>query len=577
MINRYYQRELTRLHEIAAEFAAANPGLAPMLSGPRADPDVERLLEGSAFLSGLIHERLDDDFPEMVHGLIQLIFPHYLHPIPSTTIIQFKPRPNLMEKFQIKAGTQIASKPIQGTNCIFTTSTDVNLFPLEIVRVELEQQANHQPKLVLEFKLRAMTLAGMETDHLTLHIAGDSVNAAEICWSLIRYTETMRLLPASGQGNPLTLDKRRLGLGGFSDATALLPYPSHSFSAYRLLQEFFVLPEKFQFLRIDGFDQWNDRGAGDSFRLEFHLDTVMSKLPEYKKKDFVLFATPAINLFPESSQPITLDHRQPEYRILPYGERGKKEVYSVKRVTGFVQGATRPREYEPFEMFNPNVEMIPVYSLHHRKSIVDDQTDLLISVAYPPETGVPKPETLSIDIMCTNGDLAHQLHYGDINQPTETSPELATFENIIPPTANVQPPLGRNLLWRLLSHLYLNYLSMANADSLRALAKLYIFSETSDRAKLLTNTRRVEGIRDLQVTPSHRLVSGVMMRGLDIRLSLDPQNFPGLGDLFIFGAVIKNFLSRYAAINSFTQVTVENATTKESYTWQETQGTTHIL
>ncbi len=577
MINKYYQRELSRLHELAAEFARANPGLAPMLSGPRADPDVERLLEGSAFLSGLIHERLDDDFPEMVHGLMQLIFPHYLHPIPSTTIIQFKPRSNLMEKYQVKAGTQIASKPVNGVSCLFTTSTTVDLYPLEITRVELEQQAGSKPRLAMEFKLKAMPLAAMSTDTLSLHVTGDATNAAEICWSLIRHTEFMRLLPASGQGSALTLNKKNLRLGGFTDDQSLLPYPSQSFSAYRLLQEFFILPEKFHFLHIDGFNQWINRGTSDSFRLEFNFDAANVTPPEYKKKNFVLFATTAINLFPESAQPILLDHRQPEYRVIPAGGQDNKEVYSIRRVTGFIQGASKPRDYEPFEMFNPNVEMIPVYSIHHRRSVIDDKTDLLISVAYPPQAGIPKPETLSIDILCTNGDLSRHLHYGDINQPTDTSPELATFENILPPTATVQPPLGRNLLWRLLSHLYLNYLSMANPDSLRAIAKLYIFPETTDRAKLLTNTRRVEGIRDLQITASYRLVSGIMMRGQDIHLSLDPQNFSGVGDMFMFGAVLQNFLARYAAINCFTQVTVENSNTKESYTWRETPGSMQIL
>jgi len=75
LIGKYYQRELSNLRTLALEFAKAHPALAPMLAGQSNDPDVERVLEGTAFLSGLIHEKLDGDFPEIVHGLIQLIFP----------------------------------------------------------------------------------------------------------------------------------------------------------------------------------------------------------------------------------------------------------------------------------------------------------------------------------------------------------------------------------------------------------------------------------------------------------------------------------------------------------------------
>ena len=54
MFNRYFQEELAHLKDLGAEFSKAHPALAPMLSGPTADPDVERLLEGVAFLTGLL-------------------------------------------------------------------------------------------------------------------------------------------------------------------------------------------------------------------------------------------------------------------------------------------------------------------------------------------------------------------------------------------------------------------------------------------------------------------------------------------------------------------------------------------
>ncbi|MCW5205190.1 type VI secretion system baseplate subunit TssF, partial [Desulfobulbus sp. N2] len=94
MLNKYYLQELAALRDLGAEFADNHPAIASMLSGSSADPDVERLLEGVAFLTALVREKLDDDFPEIVHGLISLIWPHYLRPVPASSIVAFKPKPN---------------------------------------------------------------------------------------------------------------------------------------------------------------------------------------------------------------------------------------------------------------------------------------------------------------------------------------------------------------------------------------------------------------------------------------------------------------------------------------------------
>src|SRR4030065_1851134 len=133
MFNRYYQEELAHLKELGADFARAHPALAPMLSGPSTDPDVERLLEGVAFLTALLRQKLDDEFPELINELMQLIWPHYLRPIPSTTLIAFTPKPSLRQSMTIPPEIQIASVPIEGTSCLFSTSYEVEVHPLPLL------------------------------------------------------------------------------------------------------------------------------------------------------------------------------------------------------------------------------------------------------------------------------------------------------------------------------------------------------------------------------------------------------------------------------------------------------------
>ena len=136
MFNRYFQQELSFLRELGAEYSEAHPAVAPMLSGPSSDPDVERLLEGVAFLTAQVREKLDDEFPEIIHELIQLVWPHYLRPIPSCSIICFTPKPALKQPLKVKSGVQVASVPVEGTVCLFQTCYDTEIHPLVLRETE---------------------------------------------------------------------------------------------------------------------------------------------------------------------------------------------------------------------------------------------------------------------------------------------------------------------------------------------------------------------------------------------------------------------------------------------------------
>ena len=193
-------------------------------------------------------------------------------------------------------------------------------------------------------------------------------------------------------------------------------------------------------------------------------------------------------------------------------------------------------------------------------------------MVYPPHSQPPVAETLSIELLCTNGLLPEDIKAGDICLPTGSSPEYVEFKNLRPPTGAVLPPLGSNLLWRLLSHLSLNYASLASAENLRALLGLYNFEDQRDRAAFLANQKRVAGIEDLDSKGSDRLVSGIVMRGRDIRLDVRQDHFASQGDLFLFGSVMDHFLSSYASINTYTRLMIKETREGEVYQWPARLG-----
>jgi len=572
MFNRYFQQELAYLKELGAEFSKAHPALAPMLIGPSADPDVERLLEGVAFLSGLLRGKLDDEFPEIIHELMGLISPHYLRPIPSATIVAFSPKPALKNPATIPAGIHLGSVPVEGTSCLFKTCYDVEIHPLRLLEASFAQPPGKPPVINLLLELQGLNVSEWEPRGLRFYLNGDYAAVTDLYFLLRHHLKSFTIKPLDG-GSPACLSAEFLTPVGFSSREGLFPYPAHAFPGYQVLQEYFILPEKFLFFELVGWDRWHDRGEGSRLEITLELDDLPFPPPKVKKEHFLLFATPAINIFPHDADPIRLDHRRTQYLVRPTGTNpSHRQVYSVERVVGYVQGTAEERVYLPFEFFHSESQNHPVYHLNLGRSAVDQSYSVYLSVPYPQESGPPVAETLSIDLLCTNSSLPEHLQVGDISVPTGTSPEYAEFRNLRPPTAAIVPPLGTNLLWRLLAHLSLNYLSLAKPENLRALLDLYVFPEGRHRPSILANRKRIAGIEDIEARGSDRLVSGIPMRGQEIKLKMRRDHFASQGDLFLFGCVLDYFLGCYGSMNTYTQLIVEETLKGDLYRWPARLG-----
>ncbi|AJE04516.1 type VI secretion system baseplate subunit TssF [Geobacter pickeringii] len=577
MITPHYQEELARLKELGAEFAAAHPALAPLLGGPSADPDVERLLEGVAFQTALLRRKLDDDFPEVVHDLMRLVAPHYLRPVPATTIVAFAPKPSLVQSQTIPAGVQLASVPVEGTRCLFRTTSPVELHPLELLDASFAQPAGRGPAVTLSLQLSGIPLDRWEPRSLRLFLAGDYVPAAELFLILSRHLKRIVLTPAEG-GTAAILPAHSLQPAGFADDEPLIPYPPHAFPGYRLLQEYLTAPRRFLFLELTGWERWTGRGSGTRFTVTFELGDLPFPPPRVKRESIALFATPAVNLFPADADPILLDHRAERHLVRPAGlPRGHGQIHSVDRVTGFIRGSATERPYHPFEQFREPSAHHPAFHTSVGTAPVRAGFDVHLSVAYPKGEGLPEPETLSAELTCSNGRLPESLRIGDLREPTASSPDGATFRNLAPVTPALLPPLGKNLLWRLVSHLALNRLSLASADNLRALLSLYLFDGGGDQTALAAHRRRIAGIEAVTAAPADRLVGGHLLRGSEITLTLRGDHFAGPGDLFLFGSVLDRFLGGYAALNSYTRLTVRESVRGEEYPWPPRLGQRPLL
>ena len=139
----YYDRELAILRTLAAEFAERHPKVAGRLSLGRdesQDPHVERLLQGVAYLSAQVQKRLDDDYPELTDGLLDLLYPHYLRPVPSMAIAELGIAPAqaaLTAGYRLPRGTAVQTEEVEGENCHYRTCFDLQLWPLAVTEARL--------------------------------------------------------------------------------------------------------------------------------------------------------------------------------------------------------------------------------------------------------------------------------------------------------------------------------------------------------------------------------------------------------------------------------------------------------
>ena len=585
MFNTYYQQELAFLREMGREFAAAHPAVAHMLETKGADPDVERLLEGVAFLTGRVRQKLDDEIPELFQSMMSLLWPHYLRPVPSAGILQFQPTAEqLSGVITIPRGTEVESIPVDGTACRFRTCYDVEAAPIELADAALDLPMATDAQLRLTLRASGkVKLDQMVLRRLRVFLADEVVQASAVYLWLMRYARRVELRDPNTDRS-VRLSNRTIRPGGFAENEAILPYPAHSFAGYRLLQEYFTCPAKFYFVDFTGLERLQQIEPTD----RFEIIVPFSRRPEdemrVNRESVRLHCTPIVNLFEHDADGIRVDHTRTEYHIRPSTTGSPPEhyeIYSVDRVVGLVQGDARRREYPPLHAFQhvggAGGEAI-YYQTRLYDAVVGEGTDTFISfVSADQKRVVPPTETISIDITSSNRNLASRLKVGDVRVATTSSPEFARFRNITSISRSLRPPLGKGLHWRLISHLSLNYLSLLSVEALRGILELYNYQALYDRQAARENILRLEGLVSLEARPVERLLRGAPMRGVSITLQMNEDNFAGEGDMYVFATVLSEFLALYASINALTELTVRGTKFGEVYEWPARLGRQVIL
>ncbi|KAA8998175.1 type VI secretion system baseplate subunit TssF [Affinibrenneria salicis] len=615
----YYNRELAYLREMGAEFAERYPKVAGRLNMRGievADPYIERLMEGFAFLTSRIQLKMDAEFPRFSQRLLEMIAPNYLAPTPSMAIAELTPdsaKGDLSNGFLVPRGTMMESQTLKknGVTCSYTTAHDVTLHPVTIKQVELSGIPADLPLSQLGFsqqgiqsalRIRLECYDSVYLDHLNINqliffLSGPDIQAQSLLELIMQHNVGIVCQVPGESGEPpryLTLPEENLKHEGFDSEQALLPGDLRNFDGYRLLQEYFAFPARLQFFSISGMrsllKQTQNQRVFDIIILLDHSNAKLEQVVD--KSHLALHCTPVINLFPKNAERLKIHEGVNEYHLVVDNIRPLDyEIFSVQKLYATDSDRQHEQLFRPFwsTFGQDNGNYGAYFSLRREQRVLSESTR-----RYGTRTGYIGSEVflslvdeqhapwrsdlkyLSAQVMCTSRDLPLLLIQQ--NQGAFAMPDSVPIRQVslrkgpTPP----RPPLAEGAaVWRLISHLQMNYLSLMDgepqqgASALRQLLGLYANMAEPAIA------RQIEGIRHCTLKPVYRRIPEpgpiVFGRGVGIELEVDEQPFSGSSP-WLLGSVLERLFSRLVAINIFTEMSLSSQQRGEIGFWPARMG-----
>ena len=564
----YFEQELRFVRNEATQFAERHPGTAHALGICKDsidDPQIARLIESVALMNGRLQQRLDESYPELTESLVNLLFPHYLRPVPSYCMLDFSIFEEANAKHRIPKGIEFDVVSESGEPVVFRTSEDIALLPIKVAAVdvlfapfELTKPANAEnAKAMLELTIEAtdssIELRDLDIEQLKLHLKGESHFALRL-YDLLAHGCCQVCINNNGKIH--TLGKSALQPIGFDVNDTILPYQAVSFDGFKLLTEFFMFPERFQGFKLD-LGNVMQQLIGSEFRIQIFLNEMsVVQARSIQAQHFSLFCTPLVNLQTKVSEPLQINFSQKQYPIYLDASQGNDlEVFSIDEVLDVTEG-------EPFKVSQIYGDKYNSAETALRWQLVQETNErgVLRSGLKVADIGHVSASTSSrvwsVTTTATDGIRAGSLPVNSQVICRESLTIPAAMNLLRRPTLPVRSRDANKNVWALLCHLHFNYLAILGTDDPTATLKnvfdLYNHNQAVQNHVYIESLLNID--HEQVVAPIRVSGKTCFAYGTKISVTLDASNVNGGVSLFCY--LLDHFFAYFAGFNSFTQVDI---------------------
>jgi type VI secretion system protein ImpG len=565
MDNKYYAQELDKLRNLSKEFANKYPAIAEKLLEPSIDPDIERLLEGVAFLGADMRQKIDQEFPSLFQNILSILCPDHLQPLPSVTMLSFRPRDALAKVEYIRSGTQVESITTK-TNSVpicFSTCYDISIYPLDFISITCIESSPGITNIKLSLRTDG-DLSRLQCNKLRFYLSGDYADTSNIFYLLSSQLKKI-FIKTNSNTQEIAIDA--LTTKSFNHATMLYKTKMNDIPTFNLLREYFVCPHKFLFLELD-ISKWLERAVDNTFSITFQVDATAVNIVEGINVNVHLNAVPAINLLTLTDYVINHEFRHEDIMLNVIGEYGEQlDVLQVDQVVGLSTEDNQANTvYKPFSVWSEQ-DKDPYYQIKY--SDVSSRVNTVLSLAYPPSSTIPLKEVLIVDLQATQGKVAHTVALGSVTVRKSNISETIEFTNITRPTRYISSPKNNSLPY-LLSHMAFSLSSTLTIEEFQSMIRHYLPNDQADVKK--QHYHKIDAIVGLEVFQEEDLFARNIITGQRIRLEILSTAFISIGDLYIFGSVINAIMSACTSLNSYTALEIIDKHSGDTMQWPKQFG-----
>jgi type VI secretion system protein ImpG len=574
-----YQQELKLLKESSKVFSEEHPALTESINRDILDPDVDMILQGVSYLTAQFKKELNDQFPVALQALSQVLTPTLMQPIASVSILELRPKANLLSSLIVKKGTSFDSLPVKldeegidQLTCSFNSAWPVEVLPVKIVNASLanvEKFINDQPRRVVELRLdftsQKNDLANYDFGSLRFYI-NQPASVASVWLQML--SQKLQSIQVNNNGTVQDIARESIELTGFAMDSNIFE-ASNSANQHSILQEYYAVPEKLQFFDLH-LQDWQQR-SGEQFSIVLQFEQPTWPLPEVSTEDFKLYCTPVVNEFEHYAEPMAINGVQLEFPLTAL-QRNLTSPVSLPIVDVLkVESIQRERERNQtyYNIVKPkNISSNKAGFYFYRKhGVHDGDVSNWLALQFESGNRPQSQEVMRVKLKCCHGNIAAKLSPNQVNVATSTSPELVSFTNLTTSSDYLPAQIISNEAWQIMSDQAISLHNIESAEQLKLVLRHHIPVQLKNSAKYKTLEHRIEGISDVNITPKDHFENGLLIRGTEYLVTINTEHFVNQGESFLFSCLIDQLLTLQIPINSFSQLVVIETRTGDLQRW----------